>query len=93
MELQSSFYKFIFSSLFGMSGSCYMYRIYPKYSDTSTPYHSFPKNMNNNLPPDVVSKNCWISSKQCRPRRDAAERGVTSGSTLLAQACQSGYIW
>ena len=41
-----------------------------------------------NLLPDVVSKNCWMNGKQCRPWQDTAE----SGSTLFAQTCLSKYI-
>ena len=35
-----------------------------------------------------VSKLCWISDKQCRPRSDAAFCGVWSGSTLFSR-----YLW
>ena len=45
-----------------------------------------------NLLPNIVSKNCWMSGKQCRPWRDAAFCGVLSGSTLFAQACLSEHI-
>ena len=40
----------------------------------------------------VVSKNCWISGKLCRPWWDAAFCGISSGSTLFAQAWLSKYI-
>ena len=69
-----------------------LYRIYPKYSDISTPYHTYSKIWTYYLLPDVVPKICWMSGKQCRPKWDAAFCGVSSGSTLFAQACLSEYI-
>ena len=67
-------------------------RISPKYSDTSTPYHIVLQSEQYNLLPDVVSKNCWMSGKQCGLWWDAAFCGVSSRSTLFAQACLSKYI-
>ena len=40
----------------------------------------------------AVPRNCWMSSKHCRPWPDAAERGVWSGSTMFAQAYLSQYL-
>ena len=37
-------------------------------------------------------KNCWMSSKQCRPWSDAAFCSIWSGSTLFLQACLSQYL-
>ena len=45
-----------------------------------------------NLLPNVVSKNCWMSGKQCRPWWDATYCGISFGSTLFAQACLSEYL-
>ena len=69
-------------------------RIYPKYSNTSTPYHVLiPTTCTKyNLLPNVVSKNCWMSGKQCRPWWDVTFCGISSGFTLFAYACLSEYI-
>ena len=45
-----------------------------------------------NLLPDVASKNCWMSGKQCRTGWDAALCGVSSGSALFTQACLPEYL-
>ena len=56
---------------------------YSEYSDTFTTYHTWSFfNMSILLSVDVF-ENCWMSGKQCRPRSDAAFRGVWSGSTLF----------
>ena len=39
------------------------------------------------------AKNCWMSGKQCRPWWDATFCGISSGSTLFAQASLSVYLW
>ena len=56
---------------------------YPKYS---LPYLLSFKST---LPRVHVSKTNWMGAKQCRPRSDAAFRGVWSGFTLFAQALLS----
>ena len=78
--------------------SCYnsfVYRIYPKYWDKLTPYHTCPKHWISSFHYTVtvaVSKNWWMSGKQCRPWSDAAFCAVWSGSTLFALACLSHYL-
>ena len=43
------------------------YGIYPKYLDTSTPYHTCSKILTSRIYyPDIMSKICWMSGKQCR---------------------------
>ena len=48
-----------------------VYHSYPKYLDTSTPYHSCSKSWKSTIY-NPMSKNCWMSGKQCRPWWDAA---------------------
>ena len=43
------------------------------------------------LLPINVSKNCWMSCKQCRPWSDATFCDIWSGSTLFARVCLSKY--
>ena len=71
-----------------------IYHIYPKYSDTSTPYHSCPKIWTRTIyRPMLCLKYYWMSGKQCGPWWDTTFCGISSGSTLFAQACLSQYIW
>ena len=69
------------------------YHIYPKYSDTSTPSQTWSKIWTSTIyyPILIVSKNCWMSGKQCRPWWDATFCIISSGSTLFAQAWLSEY--
>ena len=46
-----------------------------------------------NLLADVLSKHCWMSGKQWRPCWDTTFWGISTGSTLSAQACLAKYIW
>ena len=70
-----------------------MCRIYRKYSDSLTLYNTCSKTWTsaiyylNSLP-----NNCWMSGKQRRSWWDVAFCGVSSGSTLFAQACLSKCI-
>ena len=63
----------------------YNYCSNPKYLDTLTPYHTCPVIW-------MSVKFCCVWGKQCRPRSNAAQRGVWSGSTLFANACLSEYL-
>ena len=66
---------------------------YLPYLDTSTPYHSCPKIWTRTIYRLMLClKNYWKSGKQCGPWWDATFCGISSGSTLFAQACLSEYI-
>ena len=69
-----------------------IYGILPKYWDTLMPYlmcHTIWTNAFYYLL--IVSKNCWMSGKQCRVWSDATFSGIWSGSTLYALVCLSKY--
>ena len=70
----------------------YVYRIYPKYSNTSTPYHTCSNIWTSTIYYPMLCQNCLMSGKQCRPWWDAAFCGVSSGSTLFAPASLSEYL-
>ena len=69
----------------------YTYHIYRKNLDTWTSYRTCSKILTSNLLPHVLCKNCLMRGKRCRPWWDAAYCGVSSGTTLSAQACLSEY--
>ena len=69
------------------------YRIYPKYSDTSTPYYSCPKIQTRTIYcPMLCLKNYWMSGKQCgpneTPRSAASHLGL---HCLLRLVCPNTY--
>ena len=64
-------------------------RIYPKYREALTHYHTC-QHFYHSLT-DWGVQNCQWSEKQYRPWSDAAFYGVWSGSKLFAQTCLTQY--
>ena len=63
------------------------YRIYPKYCDTLSTYHTCPKSWNSPFYYLLMClKYCCMYGKRCRPSSDATFCGIWSGSTLIAKA-------
>ena len=70
-------------------------RIYPKYWDTLSTYHTCPKIWNSPFYYLLMCQKycyCCVDGKQWRPWSDAAFCGVWSGSTLFAKAYLSRYL-
>ena len=69
----------------------FIYRIYPEYSDNSTPYHTCTKFWTSTIYyPNVVSKNCWISCKQSIPDETPAASHLGL-HCLLRPVCPNTY--